>query len=92
MDKLRRPPEDLPPLVAAAQWVSRMTTVLLEMAIPAAVGLWVDRLLGTRFVFALMGFGIGMVLGVWHLLQMASQSDRRQSGEQGDATRGRDQE
>ncbi len=79
-------------MVAAAQWVSRMTTVLLEMALPAALGLGVDHLLGTRFVFALIGFGIGMVLGVWHLLQMASQANRMQGEEPHDAPGGRDKE
>lgn len=79
-------------MVAAAQWVSRMTTVLLEMALPAALGLGVDRLLGTRFVFALVGFGVGMVLGVWHLLQMASQANRMQGDETEDASGGRDKE
>lgn len=79
-------------MVAAAQWVSRMTTVLLEMALPAALGLWVDHLLGTRLVFALVGFGLGMVLGVWHLLQMASQANREQRDQPGDAAGGRDEE
>jgi len=78
-------------LVAAAQWVSRMTSVLLEMALPAAVGLWVDHLLGTGFVFALVGFGIGMVLGVWHLLKMASQADRKQEEQREDAAGGGDE-
>lgn len=45
-------------------------TVSLEMVLPGVIGVWLDGRLGTKLVFALLGFGGGMVLGVWHLLQM----------------------
>lgn len=63
-------PENRSPLAVAAEWASRIMTVSLEMVLPGVIGVWLDGRLGTKLVFALLGFGGGMVLGVWHLLQM----------------------
>jgi hypothetical protein len=53
----------------ALDWVSRITTVALEMVLPGLAGLWLDQRLGTSFL-GLVGFALGMVLGFWHLLLM----------------------
>jgi hypothetical protein len=63
-------PDNRSPLAVAAEWASRIMTVSLEMVLPGVIGVWLDGRLGTKLVFALLGFGGGMVLGVWHLLQM----------------------
>lgn len=56
-------------MAQAMEWVTRITTVALEMVLPGLAGLWFDRRLGTGF-FVLIGFGLGMVVGIWHLLVM----------------------
>lgn len=55
----------------AIQWVSKITTVALEMVVPAAIGMWADQRLGTSFL-AMLGLVIGVPLGIWHLLRLTS--------------------
>jgi hypothetical protein len=66
------PPDDRPPQVIAAQWTSHITTVSFEMILPGLAGLWVDGKLGTVCVFTLLGFGLGMTVGLMHLLRLTS--------------------
>ena len=56
-------------MAVALDWVSRITTVALEMVLPGLIGLWLDRRWGTSFI-GLVGFAVGMILGFWHLLMM----------------------
>jgi hypothetical protein len=43
------------------------------MVIPGLVGLWIDRSLGwLPVVFTLLGFGLGMTVGIMHLLRIAA--------------------
>jgi F0F1-type ATP synthase assembly protein I len=62
-----RPSPD--PLALAMEWVAKITTVALEMVLPAVGGHYLDGRLGTRY-WALVGLVLGMVAGMWHLLQM----------------------
>jgi hypothetical protein len=62
------------PLAIAMQWAARIMTVSLEMVIPGFLGLWLDQYLGTRLLFAVIGFAFGLVGGMWHLVQMARMS------------------
>jgi hypothetical protein len=58
-------------IYAVAQlWISRILTVSLEMVIPGLLGAWADRHFGTSPVWTLVGFGVGLPLGFWHLLAM----------------------
>ena len=50
-------------------WVSKITTIALEMVLPGSLGLWLDTRFGTRFL-ALLGFALGVPLGIWHLIAM----------------------
>jgi hypothetical protein len=59
--------DERPPLVVAFEWVSKITTVALEMVLPGILGTWLDRRWGTKFL-ALVGFALGLVVGIWHLL------------------------
>lgn len=63
------------------EWSSKITTVALEMVLPAAGGYWVDLKLGTKFVFVLLGMVLGLAVGMRHLIRMTatkkSPSDRR---------------
>ena len=56
-------------IARAMQWVSRITTIAVEMVIPAVLGTWLDRRLGTNFL-TLIGLLIGVPLGLWHLIKM----------------------
>lgn len=73
------PPEDKrPPVAAALEWVSRITTVALEMVLPGIGGQWLDRRWGTNFL-GLAGFAVGLTVGIWHLIQMTRPRPPRQS-------------
>jgi hypothetical protein len=67
-------PDDRSAIAVAAQWVSRVMTVSLEMVLPGLLGLWIDGRLGTWVVFTLVGFAIGVTAAVWHLIRMTSSS------------------
>jgi len=69
VQKLRTLPVDLSWMAEGMNWVSRITTVALEMVLPGLAGSWLDNQLETRF-FALLGFALGVPLGMWHLVAM----------------------
>jgi hypothetical protein len=54
-------------MVVALEWVSKVTTVALEMVLPGIIGAWMDRRWGTNFI-TLLGLALGVSLGIWHLL------------------------
>ncbi len=51
-------------------WAYRVMAVSLEMVLPGLVCLWIDRRLGIFPVLSLVGFVVGPVLGMWHLIAM----------------------
>ncbi len=61
------------PLAFAFGWVGRMTTVVLEMILPGLGGHWLDARWETHY-WALLGFGLGFGVGLFHLLQMLKQN------------------
>ena len=64
------------PQAQAYHWASRIMTVALEMVVPGVAGYFLlDRYLGTKFVFCLLGFAAGMSLGIWHLIQFTSDDE-----------------
>jgi uncharacterized protein YqgC (DUF456 family) len=75
-----RPKRD--PLALAAEWVTKITTVALEMALPGIGGGYLDRRWGTSY-WALIGVVLGLVVGMWHLLQMTKQPKRGSSPKEG---------
>lgn len=66
--------DDRPPLIVAAEWVGKITGVALEMVLPGLLGTWLDRRWGTGFL-ALVGFGLGITVAIWHLLRITSLDD-----------------
>ena len=66
---LRTLPVDLSWMAEGINWVSKITTVALEMVLPGLAGMWLDSQLETRFL-ALVGFALGVPLGIWHLIAM----------------------
>ena len=75
-----------PPLAVAMEWVSQITTVVAEMVLPGLAGQWLDRRWGTKFI-GLTGFGLGLTIGIWHLLAMTRSRNAGQSGERPDSGR-----
>jgi hypothetical protein len=65
-------------MAVAMEWVSRITTVAAEMVAPGVFGWFIDRWLGTRFV-AIVGFGLGLVGGMYHLVVMANRATPRRN-------------
>ena len=59
------------PYSVAMEWVAKITTVGLEMVLPAVAGTYLDRYLPTRY-WIVVGLVVGGVGGFWHLLQMTS--------------------
>ncbi len=66
------------PAAFAYGWVARMTTVVLEMALPGLGGQWLDSKLGTNY-WVIVGFAVGFALGMFHLLQMVKQHGPKNS-------------
>ena len=78
-------PPGPPPLALAMEWVAKITTVAVEMFLPALGGAYLDRRLGTRY-WTLMGVVLGFVVGIWHLLQMTRNVNRRSGKPKGEGT------
>jgi F0F1-type ATP synthase assembly protein I len=72
-----------PPMVVAMRWVQQITSIAVEMALPAFLGHLADEHWHTEpwlvAVGALLGFATAMV----HLLALAKQSNRRNTGRPG---------
>jgi hypothetical protein len=71
------------------EWVAKITTVSLEMALPAIGGGYLDTRLGTSY-WALVGVVVGVVVGMWHLLQMTRppKSGSKRNGNSGSGSSG----
>lgn len=68
-----RPSQDLSSIAIAYQWVGRIFTICVEMILPGIAGYWLDQYFGFEFSFlALVGFLLGLVFGMTHLVLMAN--------------------
>lgn len=60
------------PIAIAYAWAWRVITISIMMVVPGVGGMLLDLWLGIPPVaFTLVGFGLGMVLGILQLLQIA---------------------
>jgi len=57
-------------MAVAMMWVQRITTVSLEMVLPAGAGYWLDERFGTEPWLVAIGAVFGLVAAMWHLLRM----------------------
>jgi hypothetical protein len=72
---MSQPSDDRSRQAIAYSWASRIISISLEMVVPGLAGVWLDRKLGTRIVFTIVGFGFGLTLGMVHLLKIARPTD-----------------
>lgn len=72
-------------MALAMGWVSRITTISIMMVVPGVGGYWLDQKLQTKFIFTLIGFALGMTIGMWQLIQatksMSSNSSSEKNGD-----------
>jgi F0F1-type ATP synthase assembly protein I len=62
--------DDRSPFALAVEWTSRITTIALEMVLPALGGFWLDQWLGTQAVFLILGALFGFAAAMWQLIQL----------------------
>ena len=63
-------------MTLAIEWSTRLMTIGLEMALPAAAGYWLDLRVGTPPVFVILGAVLGFTTGMFHLMQIARQGSK----------------
>jgi F0F1-type ATP synthase assembly protein I len=68
---MSEPTDDRSRQAIAYSWASRIISISLEMVLPGLLGVWLDRKFGTRVLFTVIGFGLGLTLGMTHLLKIA---------------------
>ena len=66
-------------MAVAMQWASRIMTVSMEMVLPGLGGLWIDGRLGTTPLMTVVGFAVGLTMGIWHLIRMTSPQKKASS-------------
>ena len=65
------PPPDRSSMAIAFEWSGTIMTIALEMVLPGLGGHWLDKQLGTRAVFLLLGFALGGLLAGLSLARIA---------------------
>jgi F0F1-type ATP synthase assembly protein I len=65
--------DDRSPMALAIEWSARLTTISLEMALPAVGGYWLDLRIGTSPVMVILGSMLGFAAGMFQLMQIARQ-------------------
>jgi ATP synthase protein I len=72
-----------PPMVAAMWWVQQITSIAVEMALPAWLGHWADERWKTEPWLVGVGAFLGFAVAMLHLLRLANQTPRRNSDRSG---------
>ena len=57
-------------MAEAMKWVSVITTVVGVMIVPVLGGMWIDNLVGTKYLFVIVGAAVGGIGGICSLLNM----------------------
>jgi len=63
--------DDRSPGVKAYAMASQVTAIAGTMVVPGLIGLGVDQWLETRAVFTIVGFGLGLVGGIWQITKLS---------------------
>lgn len=77
---MSRPPRQRSSYGVALEWSTRISTLGFELALPAALGYWLDRKWGTGPWLLIAGAVLGFLAFMTHLLQIAKQLDRSTNG------------
>ncbi len=59
-------------MAVALQWASSVMAISIAMVLPGLLGLWADSRLGTKVLFTVLGFGFGVVSGIWQLVRITA--------------------
>jgi hypothetical protein len=78
-DRQRHSADDPPPMAVAMEWVSRIFAVSAEMVLPGLLGKWLGERWGHPSL-VLIGFAIGISLGLWHLIVMTKAGSNKFGG------------
>lgn len=70
------PPDRRPPLAVAMHWVTQVSTISLEMALPPVLGHWADSRWGTGPWLVSVGAIFGFAVAMLQLLKLAGNSDK----------------
>lgn len=74
-------PDDRAALARAMSLASSVTTIALEMVVPAVVGHWIDQRLGVSPLFVAIGAALGMFVGIRSLLVLTRPKPPRERNE-----------
>ena len=66
-----------PPMAVASRWVSQITSIALEMALPAGAGYWCDRRWGTSPWLVLVGAALGLYVATASFMQLVKSETAR---------------
>jgi F0F1-type ATP synthase assembly protein I len=71
------PPDERDDVARAFAWAWRIITLSVEIVVFALLGYGIDRWLGTRAVFTLIGLGLGGGVSFWHLMRLLALDEKR---------------
>jgi F0F1-type ATP synthase assembly protein I len=71
-----RDPRQRSSYTTGIEWSTRITTLGFELALPAALGYWLDVKLGTGPWLLIVGALLGFLAFMTHLLQIAKETSR----------------
>lgn len=72
--------DDRPPMVVGMYWAQQITSISIEMALPAWAGHWADQRWGTEPWLVAVGAIVGMSLALWHLMAITRNKGPGSSG------------
>jgi F0F1-type ATP synthase assembly protein I len=84
---LAREPNPRSAVSVGVEWGSRVTSIGLEFVVPALLGYGLDRWLGTKPWFAVLGALLGLAMGMFHVFrlpaELARDAERRREADGG---------
>ncbi|MBX7165679.1 MAG: AtpZ/AtpI family protein [Pirellulales bacterium] len=77
-------PDDESAVARGIAWYSVALTISSEMVVPGVIGIGLDRYFGTQNWCALVGFLLGIVVSMWHLLRLSIEGTKGMPGRHDD--------
>jgi F0F1-type ATP synthase assembly protein I len=72
--------DDRPPMAVGMYWAQQITSIAIEMALPAWLGRLADQRWGTEPWLVAVGALLGFSAALWHLMAIARQTGSGSSG------------